>query len=165
MILPIDYDLLVPGRGRSDRNLCHCILFFQRVKWQILPECADSTFSLITLCILIIFKFIFCVNDLLQFFSVQDLTIIPVIPFQQSRCIQAIRTPGAAPSAMEAAFYALHLLLRLRRQMGCRRRTTDHQAHAGTIIDFDPCRTRHAVSAASAEFSTQLFPVLFNNCR
>ena len=73
--------------------------------------------------------------------SGQDLLIVLQILLQKRRSIQTVRAFALTLSAVQAVFDLHHLLLRLRRQMGCGRGTADQLRHPGTVIDFNSCRT------------------------
>ena len=61
---------------------------------------------------------------------------------------------------MEAVLDLRHLLLPFRRQPVVGGRPAQHQGHAGTVVDLDPHRTGHTVSAAPAEIPGELLLVL-----
>ena len=61
---------------------------------------------------------------------------------------------------METSFDLLHIFLPGLVKPSLGRCTADHEGHAGTVVDEDPRRTWHAVSAAAAEVADQ-FTFLF----
>ena len=96
-------------------------------------------------------------------FSGKDLTVILIIFLKQCRSIQSIGTLGFTSATMQALFNLTHFCLHLVCQLCGRRCSADHQAHAGTIVDLDPCGTGHAIAAASAELSLQFFSVTIDH--
>ena len=92
-------------------------------------------------------------NPLHLHFPSENLLIIFIVFLEQLRCIKLIRTFLHALVAMETSFDLLHIFLPGLVKPSLGRCTADHEGHAGTVVDQDPCRTWHAVSAAAAEIT------------
>ena len=85
----------------------------------------------------------------------KDFFIIFIIFPKQIRRIQFIRTFAFTLSAVKTILDLFHILLPLFVQPVCRRRSSYHQRHSRTVVDLDPCRTRHTISASPAKISGQ----------
>ena len=97
-------------------------------------------------------------------FTGQNTLVILVILTEKLRRIELVGAFLCALTAVQAAFDFLHLCLHLRRQPCLRRCAAQHQRHTCALIDHDTCRARHAVAAATAEFSRQLLSFLCDVC-
>ena len=97
-------------------------------------------------------------------FSGKDFFIIFIIFPKQIRRIQFIRTFAFTLSAVKTILDLFHILLPLFVQPVCRRRSSYHQRHSRTVVDLDPCRTRHTISASPAKISGQFRLFFLDKC-
>ena len=88
--------------------------------------------------------------------------IILIVLCQKFRCVQAIRTFLHALPAVQTSLNLFHLLLPFFRKPSFLRRSSEHQTHPCAVVDLDPRRAWHAVSASSAEISGKLFLIFLN---
>ena len=87
----------------------------------------------------------------------QKCLIVLIVLHQQIRRVQPIRTFFHALPAVQAVLDLLHFPLPFFGEPSVLRRSTEHQTHPCTVVDLDPRRTWHTVTASPAEVARELF--------
>lgn len=85
-----------------------------------------------------------------------------IVLFKQGRRVKTVGALAAALVAVLALLDEFHLLGPFLCEVDAVRSTLQEEAHSGTVVDLDACRTRHAIATATAEITRQFSAFLLN---
>ena len=85
-----------------------------------------------------------------------------IVLLKQCRRIETVRAFPVAGVAVLTLLDEFHLLGPFLGKIDTIRCALEEEAHSGTVVDLDACRTRHAIATATAEIARQLGAFLLN---